>query len=193
MSTELIITLVCLTLLTLGALMVLGFRNSIVSGKNLVKRAWADVIAYQRKKLVLIPDLEKQLKEYGAYEGKLLTGLTELRTQVSSLREDAPDVSQLQAVQKRTQKLLGAIQVAVEAYPQLKASGLYQSLMRELAEAEENIAAAIVVFNCTVQEFNDLIQRIPGQWVNGWLNKESPVAEFSDSAAESEFEYKPNL
>jgi len=178
-------------LITIGA--VVGLRNGIVSSKNRVKRAWADVIAYQRKKLNVIPALEKGLKDHQAYEEGVLTQITALRSSVAKLSTDKMDVGQLQEVDQQSKSLLTGLRVAVEAYPVLKTSELYAGWMRELAEAEENIAAAIVIFNSTVQTFNDYIQEFPGNLVNSSFNHERPLDTFTDSNAQNQFEYKPTF
>ncbi len=172
---------------------VVGLRNGIVSAKNRVKRAWADVIAYQRKKLNVIPALEEGLKKYQAYEEGVLKSLTALRSSVAKLSDDQVNVGDLQEVDQHSKALLSGLRVAVEAYPVLKASELYAGWMRELAEAEENIAAAIVIFNGTVQGFNDNIQEFPGNLVNSWFNHEGTLETFSDSKAQGQFEYQPTF
>ena len=181
--------IVFVVILTVAA--VIGLRNDIVSAKNRVKRAWADVIAYQRKKLNVIPELEKKLREYQAYEQGAFGDITALRNAVAKLSPDAVNVGQLQEVVQQSKSLLAGLRVAVEAYPNLKTSELYAGWMRELAEAEENIAAAIVIFNGTVQGFNDRIQEFPGNVVNSRFNREQTLETFTDSAAQDGFEYQP--
>jgi LemA protein len=177
----------------IGLATVIGIRNGIVSAKNRVKRAWADVIAYQRKKLNVIPALEQGLKEHQAYEQGVLRELTALRASLAGLSRDAVDVGKLQEVEQHSRALLSGLRVTAEAYPTLKTSELYAGWMRELSEAEENIAAAIVIFNGAVHTFNDGIQEFPGNVVNGWFNRETALATFADSKAQGAFEYEPTF
>ena len=193
METGLIVLGVAVFVAFVAIATVIGLRNGIVSAKNRVKRAWADVIAYQRKKLNVIPALEQGLKDYKAYEQGELEKLTALRSSVAKLSPDAVNVSQLQEVDQHSKSLLSGLRVAVEAYPALKASDLYAGWMRELSEAEENIAAAIVIFNSTVQGFNDRLQKFPGNLVNARFNRERPLETFTDSAAQSAIEYQPTF
>lgn len=172
---------------------VVGLRNGIVEAKNRVQRAWADVIVYQRKKLKVIPALEQGLKDHQAYESGVLTQVTALRTSLGKLSPNTVNTAQLQAVEQDYKAFRSALTVAVEAYPVLKTSELYASWMRELSEAEENIAAAIVVFNSTVERFNDGIQEFPGNVVNSYFNNEQALATFTDTAAQGEFEYQPKF
>jgi len=174
-------------------IVIVSLRNGIVSAKNRVKRAWADVLAYQRKKLNVIPALEQGLKDHQAYERGVFKDITALRASAERLSDDKVDIGQLQDVDRRSKMLLSSLNVAVEAYPALKTSELYAGWMRELAEAEENIAAAIVIFNSTVQGFNDNIQEFPGNLVNSWFNRERPLDTFTDGKAQGGFEYQPTF
>jgi LemA protein len=88
---------------------------------------------------------------------------------------------------------MSGLNVAVEAYPELKASDLYKGWMKELAEAESNVAAAIQIFNRNVEDFNNSLQVFPGNMVNGFFNREKPLATFTDPEAEADFEYKPQF
>lgn len=193
MTIGLIIISAAVFLAVLVLATIVSLRNGIVSSKNRAKRAWADVIAYQRKKLKVIPALEQGLKDHQAYEQGVLQGLTALRSSVTKLSSDSVDVGQLREVDHLSKALLPALRLTVEAYPELKTSELYAGWMRELSEAEENIAAAIVIFNGTVQGFNDRIQEFPGNLVNSWFNRERPLETFTDGAAQSEFEYRPTF
>lgn len=65
-------------------------------------------------------------------------------------------------------------------------------MMREIAEQQENVGAAITIFNRNVELFNNSIQMFPGSLVNGLLNKKPAVTPFSDTEASSAFDYKPN-
>lgn len=191
MTTGMIILCILAFFALIGISTVISLRNGIVSSKNRVKRAWADVIAYQRRKLNVIPALEQGLKDHQAYEQSTLEKLVALRSAVSALSAETVNIGQLQQAEQLSKSLLSGLRVTVEAYPALKTSELYAGWMRELSEAEENIAAAIVIFNGTVHVFNDGIQEFPGNMVNTWFNREQPLETFTDSAAQAGIEYQP--
>ena len=131
--------------------------------------------------------------DHQAYEQGVLQEITALRTAVGRLQEGSVDVGQLKEVSQHSKALLTGLQVAVEAYPNLKTSELYAGWMRELSEAEENIAAAIVIFNASVHGFNDRIQLFPGNVVNSWFTRETTLDTFTDNEAQDEFEYQPRF
>lgn len=190
METSTIVTLVVVAVL---AFIVIGIYNAIINRKNAVKRAWADVMTQERQKNKILPELEKAVGQYSEFEKGLQTKITELRSMLGNLSNDTPDANKLQEVEKLSESVLSGIRVSVEAYPELKASDLFNNLMREITEQQEHIGAAIRIFNYNVEQFNNGIQNFPANMVNGVLNKESQIDTFSDSEAASGFEYKPNF
>ena len=172
-------------------LIVIVIYNGIVSGKNRVKRAWADVIAYQMKKMKVIPELEKGMKDYKQFEQDTFTKVAEVRSAVAKLSDDAIDPKLLKVAERASQSLLSGLRATFEAYPDLKTSELYKKWMNSLEEMQENITAAITIFNGTVEDFNDSIMMFPSSMVNNMFNKEKELSTFADSAAQGEFEYKP--
>ena len=189
MGTGTAVLIVVAMILVLKVSVIISLRNGIVRAKNRVQRAWSDVLTYERRKLNVVPTIAEKLKEYQEYESGLQRQLTQLRGLAQGLTEETVDVGSLKDVEECSRALLAGIKVAVEAYPELKASELYAGWMRELAESEDNVAAAIVIFNAGVQGFNDRIQLFPGNWVNAMLNKERSLPTFTDSAARSGIEF----
>ncbi|MBI2048064.1 MAG: LemA family protein [Parcubacteria group bacterium] len=187
---------VSIGLLVVGAILasiIIGIYNGIISRKNRVKRAWADVIAYERQKMKVIPELERGLKEYQKFEKDTLAQVTELRSSLNRLSGDTVNPSALQMVETLSKNLLAGLKVTFEAYPELKTSNLYQKWMKELTELQEQITAALAIFNRGVEDFNNGIQAFPANLVNANLNKEKPIDIFTDRAAQAEYEYQPNL
>ncbi|MGH8333522.1 MAG: LemA family protein [Pseudomonas fluorescens] len=166
--------------------------NRIIGRHNRAQRAWADVLVYERQKTRVLDLLEQQVAGFKEYEGTLLEKITGLRSAIGKLPQEA-NGDALQPVQKGTRELLAGLTVAFEAYPELKANELVNNFMREITEQQENIGAAITIFNGAVEVFNNSIQMFPNSFVNGCLNKKSVIIPFSDSQASAAFEYKPNF
>ena len=168
-------------------------HNTIIAIYNACQRAWADVIAQELQKNRLLPTLEKMVAEYKLHESSLLTHITELRSSLKSLQRNAPNIDQLQAVNQDSKALLSSLNMVAENYPDLKASEIYQSFMRELSELEGNINASIRIYNGNVEKFNTMIEVFPNVYVNNFLTHKQRLDPFNDLTAESAFEYKPNF
>ena len=183
-----IIFFVFMTLVT-----VIVCYNSITKNKNSVIRSWADVIAYERRKNNVLPKIEIIAKEYQQYERDLQTKITQLRASLYNIKPDELNNKVLKEVEDNTSSLIKGIKVAIENYPDLTSSGLMQSLMHQIAKQQENVAAAIAIFNKNVEEFNNGIQTFPGHIVNNYLNKQRKIEPFSDEKASDAFEYQLKL
>lgn len=189
MDISLIITAVAVALV---AFTVIGLYNSIIGGHNRAQRAWSDVLAFERAKTKVLEALLEHTKLFKEYESKVIETVTRLRSSISGLPKEANGEA-LETVERETKELLGGLRVAVEAYPDLKASEVVINLMREITEQQDNVAASITIFNREVERFNNSIQMFPGSLVNGLLNKNAAINTFADEAASSGFEYRPNF
>ncbi|GKX59676.1 LemA family protein [Leminorella grimontii] len=167
--------------------------NGIVGRMNAVARAWADVVVQERQKNNTIPALEKIAAEYKDYEATIMKQVTELRASLKQLDTGAMDLNALSETRSKTTALLNGLYAVAENYPDLKASDLYRGLMAEIFEQQENIGAAIRIFNRNVEDFNNGIEMFPNSLVNGMFNKKRKLSTFSDSEAESGFEYRPDV
>lgn len=184
---------VVIGIVALLAIIVIAIYNGIINRQNAVERAWADVITQERQKNKIIPHLEEIVKKYQAFEESLQTKITELRSSIQNLSPDAVDTAKLATAEASTANLIKGLNIAVENYPELKASESYNNLMREITEQQENIGASIRIFNQNVEDFNNGIEVFPNSMVNSMLNQKRKIVPFTEPEAEKGFEYKPNF
>lgn len=175
------------------ALFVVYSYNAIVKHDNAVKRAWANVHNYQRQKVKILDALTPQVSQYADHEKALQTRITELRGGIGKLDDAAPDAANLQAIEAKTDQLLKGLSVTVENYPDLKANTVFLNLMGEITAQNENVGAAISIFNRNVERFNARIKSFPHNLVNAALNHKRPITEFSDPTTASDIDYRPEL
>ena len=81
----------------------------------------------------------------------------------------------------------------VENYPELKANDIYLKMMNEIEEQNENVGAAISIFNRNVELFNNHIQVFPNNIVNTMTVGKKAVRPFRDATALQNFDYRPNF
>ncbi|KUM53409.1 LemA family protein [Rheinheimera sp. EpRS3] len=171
------------------AIIIIVIYNGIITRLNAVERAWANVITQERQKNKIIPALEQLTEQYQLYEAGVMTQITELRSALHSLSADNVDTAGLAQAEQKTTNLIKGLQVAVENYPELKASESFNNLMREISNQQENIGAAIRIFNQNVEDFNNGIETFPNSLVNQQFNRKQKIQTFTDSEAEQGFEY----
>lgn len=171
---------------------IIAMYNSIISAFNMVKRAWADVHTYERQKIKILESLEPVLQQYVEHESKTLKEIVALRSSIQSLGAE-PNVKALAEVQRGTGDLLRGLSLVVENYPDLKANTVFLDLMANIRRQNENVGAAIAIFNRNVEIFNTKIETVPTNLVNSWFAHKTRVEEFSESQAAENIEYRPNL
>lgn len=168
------------------AIIAVTIHNGIISRRNTVVRSWSNVITYERQKNVTLPELEKHAVEYKEHESELLAKITALRSAIDQASSGEVRTEDLKAIETHTASMLGSFKVAVEAYPNLEMAEITKSLMKEISELQDNIAAAITIFNRNVEAFNTGIQTFPNSLVNSTITKERSYQSFhNDEAADS--------
>ena len=168
-------------------------RNNIVRYFNATRRAWAEVANFERQKIKTLESLESTLQQYTQFEKSTLEKVTELRQQILNLNMQETDVSRLQHIESLSKDLMKNLSVVVENYPELKADTLYAKMMDDIQEQNENVGAAISIFNRNVEAFNNNIQIFPNNLVNSVTLSKKTIRPFSNSSAMQNFDYRPNL
>ena len=172
---------------------IIVIRNNIVRHHNATIRAWSDVATYERQKIKILDGLEPLVEQYSSFEKGTLEKVTELRQNILNLNLNNTDVNQLQRIEALNQELMRSLNVVVENYPELKANDIYLKMMNEIEEQNENVGAAISIFNRNVELFNNHIQIFPNNIVNTMTVGKKAVRPFRDTAALQNFDYRPNF
>jgi LemA protein len=132
--------------------------NRFVRQRNLVQESWRQIDVELTRRHDLVPNLVETVKGYAAHERGTFEAVTAARAAASS-----PGASP--AVQAQQENMLtGALRqlfAVAEAYPDLKASSLFQQLQSQLAEIEDRIAAGRRFYNANVRALNTRIQSFP--------------------------------
>ncbi len=154
-------------------LIIAGLYNSLIRKKNDVEKAFSSVDVMLKKRYDLIPNLVETVKSYMKHEKSLLTELTELRTKaVSGGISDDDRVM----VENKIVKGMGGLMVAVENYPDLKASQNFIQLQGAWNEVEEQISASRRSYNAAVTTFNNGVETFPSNIMAGLMKyKRKPL------------------
>lgn len=143
-------------LLALLAWAVLVF-NRLVRLRNQVRTAWADVDVQLLRRHDLVPQLVSAVRAYAGHEQAVLETATALRTQALA----SPSRPRLAEVEDALEQAIGRLFALREAYPELKASGNFAQLQRDLVDVEEHLQYARRFYNGAVRDYNDATQRVP--------------------------------
>ncbi len=150
-------TLIVLAVIVVVALWVVAIYNGLVSMRQRVNQAFADIDVQLRQRHDLIPNLVETVKGYAAHERGTLDEVVKARN-AAVAAQGTPQQAAAENVLSGTLRQLFAL---AEAYPDLKANANFQQLQSELSDIENKIAAARRFFNNAVQEYNTGIQKFP--------------------------------
>ncbi len=158
---------IVLTILGIVTLIGILMYNSLIGKKNQVENIFASVDTVLKKRFDLIPNLVASVSQYMQHEKSTLEKVTELRAQ--AMKPNLSDEQKISLDAKLT-SALGAITIAMEAYPDLKANENVMHLQRSLNEIEEQISAARRAYNQAVTDLNNAIEMFPTNMIAGWMN-----------------------
>jgi LemA protein len=131
--------------------------NGLVSKRNRVQDAWAQIDVQLKRRYDLIPNLIETVRGYMKYEKSTLTQITQLRSSIvsGSVQDKANANNQLSGALK-------SLFAVAENYPDLKASDTYKNLQDELENTEDKISFVRTSYNDYVLDYNNAIQQFPG-------------------------------
>ncbi|MDT8401096.1 MAG: LemA family protein [Bacteroidales bacterium] len=159
--------IIVVSLLFLILITGIAIYNSLVRKKNDVENAFASIDVMLKKRYNLIPAIVDAVKGYMRHERDLLTEITMLRAK--ALTDDLSNEDRV-IVENRIQKAMSEILVAVENYPDLKASENFLHLQRSLNEVEEQLAASRRFFNAAVTLYNNSVEVFPSNVIASMMN-----------------------
>jgi LemA protein len=131
--------------------------NGLVSKRNRVQDAWAQIDVQLKRRYDLIPNLLEAVKGYMKYEKSVFTQVTALRSSIVS-----GSVQDKATANNMLSQTLKSIFAVAENYPDLKASENFKNLQEQLEDTEDKIAFVRTSYNDYVMEFNTAIQQLPG-------------------------------
>ncbi len=182
-----------ITLISVVAVMLICviLYNSLIGKKNQVENIFGTVDALLKKRYDLIPNLVSSVRAYMQHERGTLNELTELRAKaISGTLTDNEKVE----LNNKLSRALGGIMVAVENYPDLKASQNFIQLQAAMNEIEEQISAARRAYNASVTDYNNAVEMFPTNLAAGLMRYdrkkvfEIPQAERTSPDAKELFE-----
>jgi len=154
--------------LLLGALVLFylfSVYNGLISLKNNIERAWANIDVLLKQRSDLIPNLVETVKGYMKHERGVLEDVTRMRAEMISAQSPA---QKAKASEHLTSALKSIFAVA-ENYPQLRASENFLQLQNQISAIENQIADRREFYNESVLLFNTRIHSLPDMIIAGMM------------------------
>ena len=151
-----------ITLVIIALVLVYGITiyNGLVTLRENVKKAWANIDVLLKQRHDEIPKLVETCKQYMGYEQETLERVMQARARVQSAQA-AGDIGELGKAEGLLRSGLGNLFALAEQYPELKANESFQHLQARISSLEESIADRREFYNESVNQNNIRIAHFP--------------------------------
>jgi LemA protein len=154
-----------------------GTYNTAINLQEKVDETWGNVNSAYQRRADLVPQLVSTVKGAAANEKEILTKVTNARAGI--VNSKTPDELEMYGREINT-----AINLAFEAYPQIRSTDNFGKLQKQLSETENTVKRERDLYNEAVKEYNSHIR---GFFNSMLLNKETfPKKEMFKAAAGSD-------
>jgi LemA protein len=151
--------------------------NGLVDKQLSVDESYAQVQTDYQRRADLIPNLVKTVKAGAKNEKEILENVTAARAGIQNAKSPA----QLDAAGAQINR---AINIVMEAYPQIRGTELFGKLMNDLEGTENRIKESRKDYNRAVKTYNSSTKKFPGNIIASWFDFEPK--EFFEATAGSE-------
>jgi LemA protein len=165
--------------------------NGMNSSRLQVDNAWAQVQSAYQRRADLIPNLVATVKGAADFEKSTYVQVAQARagqlasaTKVSADQLTPEKLAEIQKANAEAQQAMRmAINVAIERYPDLKATANFSSLQDQLEGTENRINVSRNNFNDAVLQYNKKVSNFPGNIMAGLFGfKQRPMFQADQGA-----------
>ncbi|VFU19356.1 Protein LemA [anaerobic digester metagenome] len=168
-------------LVLLVVVILISIYNRLVTLRQRLKNAWAQIEVQLKRRYDLIPNLVSTVKGYAAHEKETFERVTQARNMAIS----AKNVQEQAGAENMLTGALRQLFALAENYPELKANTNFMQLQEELTNTEGKIAFSRQFYNDTALKYNSAIQRFPAVMVAGMFGFQQEVYFNLDDEAEA--------
>jgi LemA protein len=165
----------------------LGYYNLYSSAVRLqegVNEKWANVQSAYQRRADLVPNLVETVKGAAKNEQEILTKVTQARAGIVGINEEITNAENPKQLEVLGKKINTAINLAYEAYPQIRSTENFQGLQVQLEGTENRINRERDLYNESIKEYNTHVR---GFFASMFLNAEKfPVKEGFKAASGAE-------
>lgn len=161
-----IVLIVIAVIVGLPLLWFIGTMNGLKQLEVKVEEAESGIDVALTKRFDVLTKLVATTKGYAKHEAETFENVVKWRQGLPknlSLAEKQEFMGKMDAVQS-------GINVAVEAYPELKAEKIFSNLQASISDVEEHLQAARRLYNSNVSTINSRIVTFPTSIVAGMVN-----------------------
>lgn len=174
-----ILLILLIVIIIIIIIAVIFLYNGLVTARNKVKNAWAQIDVQLNRRADLIPNLVETVKGYAGHEKTVFEDVTAARAGLMN----ANGVKEISEANNQLSSTLKTLFAVAENYPDLKANENFKDLQAQLSQTEDKIAYSRQFYNDCVLMYNNKCETFPSSIFAGMFNFKQ--ADFFEAAGEA--------
>lgn len=139
--------------------------NRFIALRNRTEQAFRSIDTYLEQRFDVLTKLADQIASHNEHERGTHERLVQLRSGYNNMTNNEKVLASNEA-----EDLQSRLRVQVENYPELKADGLYLSMMRSTNDIEEKLSASRRSYNANVYKYNTKLDKFPTSIMGSMMN-----------------------
>ncbi|MBS1511223.1 MAG: LemA family protein [Bacteroidetes bacterium] len=158
---------VILAIIAVLVIWVVTVRNGLATAQTGIDGKWGDVQTQFQRKKNMYENVVATIKGAARNEDTTLQNIVKMRSRIPDVPANATP-EELAAADKQYNQLgRAALNINVEAYPTLQATGLYKDLQAQVEGTENRVTVALRDWNQAITDFNTRLVRFPTNLIAG--------------------------
>ena len=153
-------------------LVVLGFiglqfvslHNKLVAARVRVDEGWSSILVQLKRRHDLVPNLVASVEKATRHESGILDTITRARA-VAVRASHGGDANAAGSAEAALSGTLAGLIALAESNPEISATQNISLMQEQLAEIEDQIAAARSIYNANVRNYNIRVHTIPSSFI----------------------------
>ena len=158
-------TLIILGILAVIIIWAISARNGMATAQTGINGKWGEVETQFQRKMKLYENEIATIKGSAKFEDTVLTKIVALRAKVPHVDPNNPQT--LADANKQFDQVRSAINISVEAYPNLQTPAEFRDFQAQIEGTENRLTVAIRDWNQAITDYNTRIVRFPNNLLAG--------------------------
>lgn len=177
-------TIIILSILGIVLIWMWTSYNGLVSSETDIEKKWGNVESVYQRRLDVYTNVISVIKGSGKFEKSTLENIVKLRSGIPQ-NLDPNDPKQMQEAQRSMAEFQKAINITVEAYPNIKTTDQFKDFQVTIEGSENRVNTEIIRWNEAISDYNLKIKRFPGNIMAGLFGFEKKANFKAEEGAKS--------
>ena len=176
-------SIIIIAIIAIVVLWAISVRNGLATAQQGINGKWGDVNTQFQRKKNMYENVVATIKGAAKNEDTTLIKIVQMRSKIPNITPESTP-GQLAAADKQYNNIgRAALNVNIEAYPTLQATGLYRDLQAQVEGTENRVTVALGDWNKAITDYNSKLVAFPANMIAGLFGYKAKENYKSDEGA----------